>query len=165
MRINVNGATSTVGLGGLGGGSGANSGSSTPYGHPGGRSTLGNTVFAEEEEDEGLEMERIGRFGGLSGSVSPGVIGSGVYGIRSGGAYVENTIRMRTQTGSTTDTHLSNTSSGMAPSTALTTPDIESTVCKLVCTDGIGSYATHACGRTCHVRRRSSDRACQSCRT
>jgi len=113
----------------LGGGSGANSGSSTPYGHAGGRSsTLGNTVFAEEEEDEALEMERIGRLGGLSGSISPGVIGSGVYGIRSGGgAYVENPMRLRTQTGSTTDTHLSNTSSsGMAPSTALTTPDIGS---------------------------------------
>ena len=69
LRTNVNGATSTVGLGALGGGSGANSGSSTPYGHPGGRSTLGNTVFAEEEEDEGLEMERIGRIGGPGSSV------------------------------------------------------------------------------------------------
>ena len=39
---------------------------------------------------------------------------------------MENTIRMRTQTGSTSDTHLSNTSSGIAPSTALTTPDIGS---------------------------------------
>ena len=83
LRNNVNGATSTIGLGALGGGSGANSGSSTPYGHPGRRSTLGNTVFAEEEEDEALEMERIGRFGGLSGSVSPGVsvVASTVFGV------------------------------------------------------------------------------------
>ena len=48
MRTNVNGATSTIGA-------------STPYGHPGGRSALGNTVFVEEE-DEALEMERNGRF-------------------------------------------------------------------------------------------------------
>ena len=129
LRTNINGATSTVGFGALGGGSGGNSGASTPYGHPGGRSGLGNTVFPEEEEDEALEMERNGRFGGLSGGVNPGVIGSGVYGISgsgSGGAYGESTMRLRTQTGSTTDTLSSNASSGMAPSTALTTPDIGS---------------------------------------
>ena len=33
-------------------------------------------------------------------------------------------MRLRTQTGSTTDTHSSNTSSVLAPSTALTTPDL-----------------------------------------
>jgi xylulokinase len=129
LRTNVNGATSTIGFGALGGGSGGNSGASTPYGHPGGRLALGNTVFAEEDEDEALEMERNGRFGGLGGSVNPGVIGSGVYGISgsgSGGAYGESTMRLRTQTGSTTDTLSSNTSSGIAPSTALTTPDIGS---------------------------------------
>jgi xylulokinase len=83
-------------------------------------------VFAEEEEDEALELERSGRFGGLSGSVNPGVIGSGVYGISGsgGGAYGESTMRLRTHTGSTTDTHSSITSSAMAPSTALTTPEI-----------------------------------------
>ena len=127
LRTNVNGVASTVGLGVLGGGSGGNSGASTPYGHTGGRSALGNTVFAEEEEDEALELERNGRFGSLSSSVNPGVIGSGVYGLSgsgSGGAYGESTMRLRTQTGSTTDTHSSITSSGMAPSTALTTPDI-----------------------------------------
>jgi xylulokinase len=127
LRTNVNGATSAVGLGVLGGGSGANSGTSTPYGHPGGRSTLGNTVFPEEEEDEALELERNGQFGGSSSGVNPGVIGSGVYGISGsggGGTYGESTMRLRTQTGSTTDTHSSITSSGMVPSTALTTPDI-----------------------------------------
>jgi xylulokinase len=82
-------------------------------------------VFPEEEEDEALELERNGRFGGLSGGINPGVIGSGVYGISGSGAYGESTMRLRTQTGSTTDTTLSSvTSSGMAPSTALTTPDI-----------------------------------------
>ena len=126
LRTNVNGSTSTVGFGA---GSAGNSGASTPYGHPGGRSGLGNTVFAEEEEDEALEMERNGRYGGLSGSANPGVIGSGVYGISGsglGGAYGDSTMRMRTQTGSTTDTLSSNASSGIAPSTALTTPDIGS---------------------------------------
>jgi hypothetical protein len=34
-------------------------------------------VFAVE--DEALEMERNGRFGGLSSSANPGVIGSGVF--------------------------------------------------------------------------------------
>jgi xylulokinase len=129
LRTNVNGTTSNIGFGALGGGSGGNSGASTPYGHPGGRSALGNTVFVEEEEDEALEMERNGRYGGLSGSVNPGVIGSGVFGISgsgSGGAYGESTMRMRTQTGSTTDTLSSNTSSGMTNSTTLTTPDIGS---------------------------------------
>ena len=123
LRTNVNGTTSTVGLGILGGGSGANSGASTPFGHPGGRSTLGNKVFPEEEEDEALELERNGRFVGLSGSANPGVIGSGVYGTSGGGggAYGESTVRMRTQTG---DTHSSTASSGMTPTTALTTPDI-----------------------------------------
>ena len=127
LRTNINGTASTVGFGALGSGSGANSGASTPYGHPGGRSTLGNTVFAEEDEDEALEMERHGRFGSLGGSVNPGVIGSGVYGVSgsgSGGSYGENVMRLRTQTGSTTDTHSSNTSSVLAPSTALTTPDL-----------------------------------------
>lgn len=129
LRTNINGVSSTIGFGALGGGSGGNSGASTPYGHPGGRSALGNTVFVEEEEDEALEMEQNGRFGGLGGSANPGVIGSGVYGISgsgSGGAYGESTMRLRTQTGSTTDTISSNTSSVMTPSTALTTPDIGS---------------------------------------
>ena len=125
LRTNVNGATSVMGLGALGGGSGANSGTSTPYGHPGGRSGLGNTVFPEEEEDEALEMERNGKLGILSGSANPGVIGSGVYGV-SGSGYGESSLRLRTQTGSTTDTHSSNTTSVLAPSTALTTPDLGS---------------------------------------
>ena len=40
LRTNVNGATSTVWFCALGDGSGGNSGASTPYGHPGGRSAL-----------------------------------------------------------------------------------------------------------------------------
>ena len=129
LRTNVNGSSSSIGFGALGSGSGANSGASTPYGHPSGRSGLGSTVFVEEEEDEALEMEQNGRFGGLGGSANPGVIGSGVYGISgsgSGGAYGESTMRLRTQTGSTTDTLSSNASSAMTASTALTTPEIGS---------------------------------------
>ncbi|KAF8151500.1 hypothetical protein B0H34DRAFT_822751 [Crassisporium funariophilum] len=110
LRTNVNGAASAVGVGlGLGGGSG----SSTPYGHPGARSGLGNTVFVEEDEDEELDMERNGRQAAL---VSPGIIGGGVYGAAT---YGEGG-RMRTQTGSTAES----ASSGMAPSTAFTTPDL-----------------------------------------
>jgi len=138
LRSNVNGATSAIGLGALGGGSGGNSGASTPYGHPGGRSTLGNTVFAEEEEDEAIEMERNGRLGGLSGSANPGVIGSGVYGVSGSGVYGESTMRLRTQTGSTADTHSSNATSGLAPSTGLTTPDL----------GGLGQHSTNGSSGT-----------------
>jgi len=150
LRSNVNGASSVaVGLvggmgsggggggggGGSGGGSAANSGTSTPYGHPGSRSGLGSTVFVEEDEDEELERERNGRLGlGLGNSVLsnslafPGVIGGGggsgggVYGSTFGDA--GQLSRLRTQTSSTADTFSSSTSSGIAPSTAYTTPDI-----------------------------------------
>ena len=57
------------------------------------------------------------------------MIGSGVYGVSAsggGGVYAETTMKLRTQTGSTTDTLSSNTSSMVAPSTALTTPDVGS---------------------------------------
>jgi len=115
LRTNINGATS--GMVGMGGGSGPNSGTSTPYGHPGGgRSGLGATVFVEEDEDEVEEMERNGR-------LNVGVIGGGIY----GGAFGESSLglaRLRTQTGSTADTATSSTSSGAAPSTAYTTPDL-----------------------------------------
>ena len=76
LRSNVNGVTGTIG-GLLAPGSGANSGSSTPFGHPSTRSMLGSTVFVEEDEDEALEMERNG--GGTMGLPSPGFIGSGVF--------------------------------------------------------------------------------------
>ena len=139
LRSNVNGASSVaVGLvgigssGGGGGGSAANSGTSTPYGHPGSRSGLGSTVFVEEDEDEELERERNGRLGlGLGNSVLgnsqpfPGVIGGGgggVYGSAFGDAGQHS--RLRTQTGSTAETFSSSTSSGIAPSTAYTTPDL-----------------------------------------
>jgi xylulokinase len=86
-------------------GSGANSGTSTPYGHPGPRSALGSTVFVEEDEDEVEEMER------------------------SGGGYLSMTEReiggrLRTQTSSTAETSTSITSGAGAPSTALTTPEL-----------------------------------------
>ena len=130
LRTNINRAGSAIGLGILSSGSGGNSGASTPYGHAGGRRSLGNTVFAEEEEDEALEMERNGSLGSFSGSVNAGVIGSGVCGVSAsgggGGVYADSTMRLRTQTGSTTDTCPSNTSSRMAPSTALTMPDVGS---------------------------------------
>jgi xylulokinase len=61
LRTNVNGAVSGSG------GSGANSGSSTPYGHGPPRSGLGSTVFVEEDEDEMEEMERNGGGGWVAG--------------------------------------------------------------------------------------------------
>lgn len=110
LRTNVNG------VGSAGAGSGANSGTSTPFGHAGARSGLGATVFVEEEEDEALELERNG---GVGLGLGPGVIGGGLY----GGAFGESGLRMRTQTGSTVET-ISSNSSGPAPSTAYTTPDL-----------------------------------------
>lgn len=104
LRTNVNGP-----LGGNGG-SGANSGTSTPYGHP--RSGLGSTVVVEEEEEEMEEMERDG--GMLNASVFAGGFADRDLGRDIG--------RMRTLTGSTVDT---NTSAGSgAPSTTFTTPDL-----------------------------------------
>jgi xylulokinase len=127
LKSNINGATS-VAAGLVGGGSGANSGTSTPYGHPGSRSGLGNTVFVEEDEDEELEMEMNARLG-LNNSTlnhNPGVIGGGgVYGATYGdGGAIGQPSRMRTQTNSTADTISSSTGSGIAPSTAYSTPDM-----------------------------------------
>ncbi|KAF8884688.1 hypothetical protein BD779DRAFT_1536417 [Infundibulicybe gibba] len=76
LRTNV-GGSGGLGLSVAGGGSGANSGASTPYG---GRSGLGATVFAEEEEDEEMqqlqmqmELERQGLQAapGVGGMYSP----------------------------------------------------------------------------------------------
>ncbi|KAJ3510162.1 hypothetical protein NLJ89_g4836 [Agrocybe chaxingu] len=50
LKSNVNGTAST--MPGMAPSSGANSGTSTPYGHPNSRSGLGSTVFVEEDEDE-----------------------------------------------------------------------------------------------------------------
>ncbi|PPQ90346.1 hypothetical protein CVT25_007748 [Psilocybe cyanescens] len=113
LRTNVNGATSVIAP--IAGGSGANSGTSTPYGHPGARSGLGSTVFVEEDEDEEVERERNLALG------NPGVIGAGVYGT----AFGENgQARLRTQTGSTAETLSSVTSSIIGPASAYTTPDL-----------------------------------------
>lgn len=118
LRTNVNGATSiTAGLT-VGGSSGANSGSSTPYGHPGSRSGLGATVFVEEDEDEELERERNPGSG-----MSPGVIGGGIYGAGAFGELGYGSARLRTQTSSTLDS-LSSSTSGPTASTAFTTPDL-----------------------------------------
>lgn len=95
-RTNINGAV------GGNGGSGANSGTSTPYGH-GSRSGLGSNVVVEEDEDEVEEMERVG----------------GGYGF----AEIE-AARMRTQTNSTVDSLASGGNSLGAPSTAFTTPEL-----------------------------------------
>jgi xylulokinase len=109
VRTNVNGVVgpSTMAMGA--GGSGGNSGTSTPYGHPGSRSSLGATVFVEEDEDEMEEMERIGASGGA------GYMNTIPFGGELGG-------RQRTHTNSTVDTMTSSGSSGV-PSTAYTTPD------------------------------------------
>jgi xylulokinase len=85
-------------------------------------------VFVEEDEDEELEREMNARLG-LNSSVlnnNPGVIGGGgVYGTTFGdGGVMGQHSRMRTQTNSTADTILSSAGSGIAPSTAYTTPDI-----------------------------------------
>lgn len=97
------------------GGSGANSGSSTPYAS---RSGLGSTVFVEEDEDEMEEMERNG--------------GSFAFGDH------DAISRMRTQTSSTVDSVTSSNSLG-APSTAFTTPDINA---GLGSPDGTGTPIT-----------------------
>jgi xylulokinase len=60
LRTNTNSGPPSAGTPG----SGANSGASTPYGHPGSRSALGNTVFVEEDEDDLEEMERAADIGG-----------------------------------------------------------------------------------------------------
>ncbi|KAH7910083.1 hypothetical protein BJ138DRAFT_151743 [Hygrophoropsis aurantiaca] len=106
LRTNVNAPISGNG------GSGANSGTSTPYGHS--RSGLGSTIFVEEDEDEMEEMERSG--GMLSASVF-----AGGFADRDLGRDIN---RMRTLTGSTADTTTSGGSGVGAPSTAFTTPDL-----------------------------------------
>jgi len=92
------------------GGSGANSGTSTPYGH---RSGLGSTVFVEEEEEEVEEMERASSM--LNSSVFAGGFADRDLG--------RDISRMRTLTSSTLDTVTSGVSIG-ASSTAFTTPDL-----------------------------------------
>jgi len=118
LRSNINGVTSTIA--GHTPGSGANSGTSTPFGHPSTRSTLGNTVFVEEEEDdEEMEIDRNGKV--IASLVTkPGLIGTGV------GMYGTSMMpeRMRSQTGSTIDSLSSNMSSGVGSSSAFTTPDL-----------------------------------------
>lgn len=63
LRTNINGATT------LAPGSGANSGTSTPFKNPGPRSSLA-TVFVEEEEEE-LELERNGGYVNNAGFLDP----------------------------------------------------------------------------------------------
>jgi xylulokinase len=104
LRTNVNAPV------GGNGGSGANSGTSTPYGH---RSGLGSTVFVEEREEEVEEMERA------SGMLTSSVFAGG-FADRDLGRDIS---RMRTLTASTLDTVTSSGSLG-APSTAFTIPDL-----------------------------------------
>lgn len=100
LKTNING---TIGVGGGLPGSGANSGTSTPYGH-GPRSGLGSNVVVEEDEEEVEEMERH----------------NGGYGFGE----VDSASRMRTQTNSTVDSLLGSSHSLGAPSSAFTTPDM-----------------------------------------
>lgn len=110
LRTNINGATSIGGGITLAPGSGANSGTSTPFGGP--RSNLGATVFAEEDEDE-LELER----NDANPSLRVGNYGNNAF----LGSELGN--RLRTSTGSTADTLGSSQSSGPT-STTYTTPDV-----------------------------------------
>ncbi|KAH9475085.1 putative D-xylulose kinase A [Psilocybe cubensis] len=114
LRTNVNGATSVIApLAGTGGtGSGANSGTSTPYGHPGPRSALGSTVL-EEEEDDDEEQERA-----MMGLRNPGVIGAGMYGENG------QQPRIRTQTADTFSSGASSVLGAASASSAFTTPDL-----------------------------------------
>ncbi|KAF8641637.1 hypothetical protein AX16_009863 [Volvariella volvacea WC 439] len=76
LKTNVNGVGGVKllvvsgGAGGSGTASGANSGTSTPYGH--GSSRLGASIVVEEDEEEALESERNGA-GALLNAV-PGVV-------------------------------------------------------------------------------------------
>lgn len=127
LKSNINGAASVIGASSTaassqltgGTGSGANSGTSTPYGtHPGRGSGLGGTIFAEEEEDEEIERERNGRLLAASlgqGTPPPGIIGGGLY---------DQQARIRTQTGDTLSSTGTGGSSLIAPSSAFTTPDL-----------------------------------------
>lgn len=115
LRTNINGA-----IGPIGGSSAGNSGTSTPFGHPGSRSGLSATIFREEdEEDEEIQIEK--RLQGLG--LGPGIIGSGAFG-GSLAAYDSTGARTRTHTASTMDSLISNSSSRLTPSTTFTTPDM-----------------------------------------
>lgn len=145
LRSNVNGVTSIIA--GHTPGSGTNSGTSTPFGHPGTRSTLGNTVFVEEEEDEEMEIDRNAKM--IAGLVSnkPGLIGTGV------GMYGTSMMpeRLRSQTGSTIDSLSSNISSGVGSSSAFTTPDLGLSSMAVISSGGISasnSVAASANGST-----------------
>jgi xylulokinase len=106
LRTNVNGAVgASASAMGIGGGSGANSGTSTPYGHASSRSGLGTTIFMEEEEEDPEEMERVGGASYLHANVFGGDLN----------------LHLRTHTSSTVDT---TTTSLATPSTAYTTPDL-----------------------------------------
>ena len=104
VRTNVNGVVGPSAMA-IGGGSGGNSGASTPYGS---RSGLGATIFVEEDEDEVDGMEGMGM------PEAVGFVETGPFG---------GNARVRTHTNSTVETVTSNASGG-APSTAFTTPDV-----------------------------------------
>ena len=97
--------TSAGGAGGIGV-SGVNSGTSTPYA---GRSGLGSTVFAEEEEDEMEEMERNSGGSALGGGIGSGTgnTGGGLLmapaSVFAGGFADRDLGRMRMLTGASSD--------------------------------------------------------------
>ena len=105
LRTNVGGTGGMGGAGGMGG-SGGNSGTSTPYA---GRSGLGSTVFAEEDEDEMEEMEKnsggnaMGSgIGGATGSTGGGLLMAPAS-VFAGGFADRDLGRMRTLTGASSD--------------------------------------------------------------
>ncbi|KAF8625622.1 hypothetical protein AX17_006807 [Amanita inopinata Kibby_2008] len=126
LRSNINGAITVSQAVGLSGGSGGNSGTSTPFGHAGPRSGLGAMIFREEEEEEEMQLER--RLQAAAGlGFGPGVMGGNAFGGGGGvgpGPYDTTGARSRTQTTSTVDSLMSNASARHTPSTAFTTPDL-----------------------------------------
>ncbi|PFH46292.1 hypothetical protein AMATHDRAFT_155735 [Amanita thiersii Skay4041] len=120
VRTNVNGGVS-AGSRSVGG-SAANSGASTPFGHGPGRAGGLGAIFMEEDEDEELVgIERRARAATGLG-FGPGVIGSGSTAFGFDNAAVGG--RMRAQTTSGVDALAGGVSTRHTPSTAYTTPDL-----------------------------------------
>ncbi|KAF4622361.1 hypothetical protein D9613_009518 [Agrocybe pediades] len=143
LKSNINGVASALGgnttsvAGVSATSSGANSGTSTPYGTHSRSSGLSSSMFSEAEEDEEIERERNGRLlaAGLGPQTPPpGVIGGGLYDHQQ----QQQHARMRSPTADTLSTSSTPGSSLLAPSSAFTTPDLS------LGTSGMGMMVGHA---------------------